>query len=202
MVSDLHSSESCNGKSKRLTSNELFTKLSEVLKALEAFKNNYHKRLNVSLLARYLKLSNEDVDKIIVLILEFQRIFKSTLKDYHLKKKIIDSQIYFITEKEYEEIPKEVHMNQSHAKLLSDVIYTFKHVNRGKGFNLKFANTELLRNIKMLKNMYPYFFRVNGNNLTYPSEAGLRLGDIIISYTKTHKKLNDIKVENSHIIFE
>jgi hypothetical protein len=93
-------------------------------------------------------------------------------------------------------------MNHSSAQLLSDVTYTFKHVNRGKGFNLKFTNTQLLKNIKTLKAIYPYLFFENGNNLTYPSEMGLLLGEAILSYSKTHKKLTDIKLNHSLITFE
>jgi len=204
MVSDLNAQKSVNRKSKRLDEKKVLNTLNNILKALEAFEGNYHKKLNYEKLSEYLKLSTPDANNILTLVLKFQKIFKNTFKHHQLQRKIVNGAIYLIADKDNTcpLIPKQIHMTRSSAKLLSDVTYTFKHVNRGKGFNLKFINTELLKNIKKLKATYPYLFMENGNNLTYPSEMGLLLGEAIFSYSKTHKKLTDIKLNHSLITFE
>ncbi len=204
MVSDANVHESVNRKAKRLDRRETLSALNNVLKALEAFEGNYHKKLNYEKLAEYLKLSTQDANKILTLVLKFQKLFKNNFKYHRLKRKIVNGAIYLIADKDDTTplIPKQIQMTQSSAKLFSDITYTFKYVNRGKGFNLKFINNELLKNMKTLKTTYPYLFTENGNNLTYPSEMGLLLGETILSYRKTHKKLTDIELNHSLIIFE
>ncbi len=204
MVSDLNAHESVNRKAIRLDEKKALTTLNNILKALEAFHGNYHKKLNYERLAEYLKLSDQDANNILTLVLKFQKLFKNTFKHHQLQRKIVNGAIYLIADKDDTRpiIPKQIHMTHSSAQLLSDVTYTFKHVNRGKGFNLKFTNTKLLKNMKTLKANYPYLFTENGNNLTYPSEMGLLLGETILSYSKTHKKLTDIELNNSLITFE
>jgi len=204
MVSDLNVDENINRKAIRLDEKKAITTLNNVIKALEAFEGNYHKKLNYEKLTEYLKLSDQDANNILTLIFKFQKLFKRTFKHHQIQRKIVNGAIYLIANKDDKTpiIPKQIHMTHSRARLLSDVTYTFKHVNRGKGFNLKFANTELLKNIKTLKATYPYLFMENGNNLTYPSEMGLLLGEAILSYSKIHKKLTEIELNNSLITFE
>ena len=204
MVSDLSTHESVNRKAIRLDEKKVLNTLNNILKALEAFEGNYHKKLNYEKLSEYLKLSTPNANNILTLVLKFQKIFKTTFKHHQLQRKIVNGAIYLIADKDDKTplIPKQIHITPSSAQLLSDVTYTFKHINRGKGFNLKFTNTELLKNIKTLKATYPYLFMENGNNLTYPSEMGLLLGETILSYSKIHKKLTEIKLNNSLITFE
>jgi len=204
MVSDLNVDENINRKAIRLDEKKAITTLNNVIKALEAFEGNYHKKLNYEKLTEYLKLSDQDANNILTIIFKFQKLFKRTFKHHQIQRKIVNGAIYLIANKDDKTpiIPKQIHMTHSRARLLSDVTYTFKHVNRGKGFNLKFANTELLKNIKTLKATYPYLFMENGNNLTYPSEMGLLLGEAILSYSKIHKKLTEIELNNSLITFE
>ena len=204
MVSGQKVHESDHGKIYQGQQEESFTKIYSILKALEAFEGNYHKKLNYEKLAKYLELSTQDANNIISLILKFQKIFKQIFLEYHLDKKFVNGALYLIAHKDNARplIPQQINMTHTNAKLFSDITYTFKHVNRGKGFNLKLANTELLRNIKMLKMAYPYLFTENGNNLTYPSEIGLLLGEKILSYRKTHKTLSNIELHQTRIIFE
>ena len=204
MVSDLNAHESDNRKAIRLDEKNMFTVLNNMLKALEAFDGNYHKKLNYEKLAEYLKLSDQDANNALTLIFKFQKVFKTTFKHHQIQRKIVNGAIYLIADKDNTcpLIPKQIHMTPTAAKLLSDITYTFKHINRGKGFNLKFTNIELLKNIKTLKATYSYLFMENGNNLTYLSEMGLLLGETILSYSKTHKKLTDIELNNSLITFE
>jgi hypothetical protein len=164
--------------------------LKEFLRALEAFSDNYDKKFNVSKLARYLHLSSNETDQ----MMEF----------YSLKKNIRNSQIYFELEKDYNAIPlpEEIALNSSEKKLFRDFIYTFKHVQRGKGFNLNDRSNDLLKNLRALREIHPYLFRQNGNNLTYPSPIGLKLGNLMLSYNKCHKPFTSLKVENTQVNFE
>lgn len=178
--------------------------LKEFLRALEAFSDNYDKKFNVSKLARYLHLSSNETDQMMEFILYIQDIFKTVFKFYSLKKNIRNSQIYFELEKDYNAIPlpEEIALNSSEKKLFRDFIYTFKHVQRGKGFNLNDRSNDLLKNLRALREIHPYLFRQNGNNLTYPSPIGLKLGNLMLSYNKCHKPFTSLKVENTQVNFE
>jgi len=176
--------------------------INRVVTILEKFTNNYEKRLNFTKLAHLLNLNPSEVDEIITLILTFQEIFTSTFTTYIVKKKIVDNQIFLITEPKKSSqyiIPKKIKLSSDNFNLLSDIIYMFKFVKRGKGFDVKVNGNELLSNIKELWNYYPYFFEVNENGLMYPSEFGLKLGELILSYNKSGKAIESIPLDN-HII--
>lgn len=176
--------------------------INRVVTILEKFTNNYEKRLNFTKLARLLNLNPSEVDEIITLILTFQELFTSTFTTYIVKKKIVGNQIFLITEPKKSSqfiIPKKIKLSSDNFNLLSDIIYMFKFVKRGKGFDVKVNGTELLSNIKELWNYYPYFFEVNENGLMYPSEFGLKLGELILSYNKSGKIIESIPLDN-HII--
>jgi len=147
-----------------------------------------------------LKIPNSEVDGIIELLLNFQEKFEDVFSKYHIKKYRADNQIYLITERKNQldslEIPATIKITPSHLKLLNDVIYIFKHVKIGKGFDISKNGSELLTNLKELNNTHPYFFISKGNGLIYPSELGLKLGELIISYNKGNKEVKTLSIEN------
>ena len=179
-------------------------KMNEVLKVLEVFSDNFDKKFNISKLTQYFKLTPHEIDEIIILILHFQKLFKTVFKDHVLKRSIINNQSFIVLEKELNNIPlpQDIFITSLEKKIFSDIIYTFKHLKRGKVFDLNEPNTKLLKNLKQLREYYPYFFRQNGKNLIYPSEVGLKLGDLILSYNKTSIKFLELKLEYSRVIFK
>jgi hypothetical protein len=187
---------------------ELLRKLHQVVLAIEEFKNHYDKKLNVSKLVKFLKLDGINIDELIHLILTFQRQFNEVFKDHILCKKILNGQIYLVPQKKlhnYKEkilvVPETVILEHSESKVLSDVIYLFKHVRRGKGFDLKAHASELVNNIILLKQNHPYFFIKNGNDLVYPSQIALELGTKIHTYHKSNKQVKTLTLHNCNFIF-
>ena len=178
--------------------------LTRVVKMLEKFKDNYEKRFNFTKLAEYLKLGPLEVDKIIILIFSFQELFIKTFDTYIIRKRIMDNQIFLITEPKIlnNTIPNKIKLSLNDFNLLSDIIYMFKFVKRGKGFNVHANGTELLNNIKNLWDYYPYFFEINENSLMYPSKFGLRLGELILSYKKSGKVIESIHLDKHIIMVE
>ncbi|MFX0073735.1 MAG: hypothetical protein ACFFAO_21865 [Candidatus Hermodarchaeota archaeon] len=183
--------------------------LNQIVNALEAFKNNYYKKFNFSKLASHLKIGESNVNELIEFILNFQHMFKTTLNNYELKKMDDGNSIFLIAElKEEDQIQtiksfnKLVECDKQDAKLISDFIYTFKFIKRGKGFDLDCPNTELLKKLKALKLKHPFLFCRNGNNLIYPSELGLKLGETIISYNKGNKKIDNLKINEYFFKFD
>ena len=71
---------------------------------------------------------------------------------------------------------------------------------RGKGFDVHTNGTDLLKNVKELCDFYPYCFQEQKNGLIYPSEFGLKLGEIILSYKKSNKKIEKIEIGDTKII--
>ena len=178
--------------------------LNQIIDALGAFKDHYNKKFNFTKLANLLKIPASEIEQVVSLVLKFQEKFETVFGDYRIKKEIINGQIYFAARKKNVDTPGKVEINleKDQAKLLSDVIYTFKFVKRGKGFDLKFVSSELVKDIKKLMKAHPCLFHKNGNNLVYPSETALKLGDAILSYNKSGKKINEFKVNNYNFVID
>jgi len=196
-------------ESKNYDTPAFLRKLHQILSALGEFKNRYHKKLNFSKLVDFLKLDDADKDELIYLILRFQKQFDEVFKDHILEKKIIGGHTYLVSEKKphtYKEkillIPNTVRLDNKDSKILSDVIYLFKFVRRGKGFDLEESTTDLVKNVKLLKQEHPYFFIKNGNNLVYPSQIAVELGNMIQAYNKSNKLLKTITLHKCNFLFE
>ena len=186
--------------------------LNHVVDALGAFKHRYDRKFNISELSKYLRIPNADINSLISLILNFQEKYETVFNNYHLKKKIMNNKVYLIAERNSEQqldpaenvpsIPNIINLKRDHAKLLSDIIYIFQHVKRGKAFDLNCSDSNLLKNLKIMKDTHPYLFYYNGNGLIYPSEIGLQLGNLIHSYNKSNKKITNLVIENTTIVFD
>jgi hypothetical protein len=185
--------------------------INKALDTLTEFKNKYDKKLNCSKLAKYLNVSESEIYELIKLILNFQKIFRNTFEQHRINKKIENNQYYLITQRIKRSInqsensfheSKKIYLNKSEMNAFSDFTYAFKYVKRGKGFELENNENHLFQNLKNLYHDHPYLFRKNGNNLVYPSEIGLKLGELILSYNKCNKNIQKIKLENYNFIFE
>lgn len=187
-----------------LRNRNLLQVLHQILDVLSKFEKNYNKRLNFSKFASYLKLSPAEVEEIILLLLNFQELYETTLNKYSLRKRINNNQVYLITEKTQmlNSIPLKIRMLQSHINQFNDIIYFFKHIKRGKGFDVQTNGTDLLKNVKELCDYYPYCFQEQQNGLVYPSEFGLKLGELLLSYKKSNKNIKKIDVEETQIIVD
>jgi len=215
----IHDNPKSNGTNQNVYSNfsEVIDMLNHVINALGEFKNRYDKKFNFSELSKYLKIPKADVDKLISLILNFQEKYENVFTNYRLKKKIINATTYLVAEKkiEYENKSNVVNLNEKEksypnaitlkrdqAKLLSDMIFIFQNLKRGKAFDLNYPESQLLINLKIMKDNHPYLFYNNGNGLIYPSELGIQLGNLIHSYNKSNKKLMNLKFKNTTVIFD
>ncbi|MFX1395151.1 MAG: hypothetical protein ACFFAH_16505 [Promethearchaeota archaeon] len=188
--------------------------INQIINAIGEFEGHYDKKFNFSKLTKLLKIPASEINHIISLILNFQDKFERVFSEYKLKKKEINGQIYFITEKKASPMTNktlennntttviEKSLSKAHSNLLNDIIYVFKHIERGKGFNLSDKTTELLRNVKELYRIHPYLFQKNGNNLLYPSDIALKLGDAILSYMKSGKNINTMTINNYNFIID
>ncbi|MBY8982288.1 MAG: hypothetical protein KGD57_05020 [Candidatus Lokiarchaeota archaeon] len=181
-----------------------------IIDALNAYKGNYHKKFNFEKLITQLPGSIIESGDIIKIILKFQELFHTTFKDYELIPKKINNTLYFTTKANPSRIEEnkdenikdeiiEIRLAKNDLNILNDIVYMFKHVNRGKGFNLALNNSDLINNIKTLNKIYPEMFYVNGNNLVYPSKLGLELGETINSYFKCNRIFEVIMIDNYKI---
>ncbi len=173
--------------------------LNQLLDALEGFKDNYTKRFNFGRLMEHLKVPKAEIDDLIYLLLTFQETFNDVFKDYLLKKKIENGNLYLIAKKKKNtvmHIPAIITIRRSILPVFSDLINLFKYVKRGKGFDLEANGTNLLRKIKAIQKEYPYLLKVRENGLIYPSELGLKLGEVILSYNKSNKEFVDLLIDN------
>ncbi len=179
--------------------------INQTIESLGKFEDNYDKKFNFSELVRRLNIPSTEVDEFIYLLLNFQEKFENVFLTYRLKKKIENGTIYLTVEKrEIDSIPirppEIITFSPSQVQLLNDIIYTFKHVKRGKGFDIAKNGTELSSNLKQLRSEHPYLFEIKSNGLTYPSPFGLKLGDLIISYNKGNRELTEITIDNHKVL--
>ena len=193
-----------NGSNINFSTINLVQVLHQILEVLSKFADNYNKKLNFSKFADYLKLNPSEVEWIISLLLSFQELYEGTFKEYSLKKKIENGQIYLTTEKiqKLNMIPRKIRMSQFHFNTFNDIIYYFKHVKRGKGFDVLSNVTDLLKNAKELCDYYPYYFQEQKTGLIYPSEFGLKLGELMLSYKKSNKNIEKIELEKTEVLVD
>ncbi|MFX0039588.1 MAG: hypothetical protein ACFFCY_05010 [Promethearchaeota archaeon] len=177
--------------------------LNQIVDYLAKFEDHYDKKFNFSKLTKLLNIPSSEVDGVIYLLLNFQEKFETVFKKYQLQKYRTDNQLYLITEKRYEyktsPIPDTIEISNSHIALLNDIVYVFKHIKRGKGFDIVRNGSELLGKVKQLKEAHPYLFESNGSGVMYPSKLGLKLGETIISYNKCNKSLEKVTIQNHKI---
>jgi len=177
--------------------------INQILDILGKYSDNYEKKLNFTRLMQHLKIPTSEIEEFFSLILHFQEKFEHVFKEYRIKKKRQNSQIYLTVEKKVKEkTPRIIKILASDLNLFNDLIYTFKFVKRGKGFDTSKNDSELLTNLKELKIKHPYLFDPHENGVIYPTELGLKLGELIISYNKSNKKIKNIQIENYTFIVE
>jgi len=174
----------------------------QIINILNQFQDKYSKKFNFSKLVQYLNIPESESYEFLNLIFSFQNLFEGTFKKYQIRSKKEGSIIYLIAERKEEYLtPTNVQLSNRHAEFFNDLIYTFKSINRGKGFDIKNTNdVEFLNNIEEIRSKHPYLFQSKGNGLIYPSKVGLDLGNLIISYNKSNQKVETFKVDD--YIFE
>lgn len=168
-----------------------------IIDILEEFEDNYGKKLNFSKLVTLLNIPHVYTDEIASLFLKIQNVFENRFKNHRLKKKKENNSVYLFTE---ERIPSEITFTTLQIKLFNDLIYTFRHVKRGKGFDIVKNGTKLLSNLRLLKSEHPYLFEKNDNGLIYPSSFGLKLGDLIISYNNGNKEIKELTIDGYKVV--
>jgi len=171
--------------------------IDQIINILNEFQGKYHKKFNFSKLIQYLNIPESESYELLNLIFRFQDLFESVFKEYQIRSRRERNTIYLITKRKDEYLtPVHIQLSNRHTEFFNDVIYTFKSINRGKGFEIKNTNAEFLNKLRQLRSKHPYLFQSNGNGLIYPSKLGLDLGNLIISYNKSNQKIDTFKVNN------
>ncbi|MHA1756561.1 MAG: hypothetical protein ACTSVV_07320 [Promethearchaeota archaeon] len=173
-------------------------KLHGILDVLEKFKYNEDKKLNFNKLANSLEIPSNLLPKIAHLLVRFQEVFNS-LEEYELE---LDNQgnIYYfslmkntvpVKNENFFPPSKTIVLTEDEANILNDMIYSFKNIRRGAGFDLS-SQTKNER-ILQLFDKHPYFFFKNGNDLYYPSQLVLSLGQKLLMYKKSRRPFHELK---------
>ena len=173
----------------------------QIIEILSRFQVNYNKKLNFSKLVKYLNIPHSESEEVLVILFKFQKLFEEVFCEYSITKKRENNTTYLVAENKFQTRDRiQVSLSTAHIKLFNDIIYTFKFINRGKGFDLKSTETDFLKNLEHFRSEHPYLFNSNGNGIIYPSKLGLKLGEQIISYYKSNQKVDSYIIQN--YIFE
>lgn len=170
----------------------------QIINILNEFQGKYHKKFNFSKLIHLLNIPESESFELLNLIFRFQDLFETVFKQYQIRSRREGNTTYLITKRKDEYLtPVRIQLSNRHTKFFNDLIYTFKSINRGKGFDIANTNdVEFLNNLEHLRSEHPYLFQSNGNGLIYPSKIGLDLGNLIISYNKSNQKVDTFKIQN------
>ena len=97
---------------------------------------------------------------------------------------------------------KEVTLTQETYQIISDLIYFFKNINKGRGFEIYSDKDSSLHNkIKKLSESYPFFFR-KLNGFLYPSEVLYRLGTEAMSYKRSNQVPKELTILRYRFVIE
>lgn len=178
--------------------------LNQIVDYLGKFEKYYDRNFNFSKLVKLLRIPQSQTDDIIHLLLNFQEKFENVFTKYKIRRYLMNNQAYLIAEKKVKseviDAPLIIEISSSHIELLNDIIYIFKHIKRGNGFDIVKNGSELLAKVKKLRDTHPYLFETKGNGIVYPSELGLKLGELIISYNKSNKKIQTVNIGNHKFV--
>lgn len=98
---------------------------------------------------------------------------------------ILNNSIYFSYSENH---IKKISLNIRDYKDLSDIIYLFKNIRKGKGFEINSnSNIPVIAKIQGLYKQYPFMFK-KLNGYIFPSEIGYKLGIAALSF----KRINQI----------
>jgi hypothetical protein len=168
-----------------------------ILDILGEFENNYERRLNFSKLVELLKIPKSEIDGLINLVLHFQEKFNYVFIDYKIQKIRVNGDVYLTVKKKNSnkaKIPLKITISRAQLEQFNDIFYTFKYVKRGGGFDITKNRTKISTYLKKLNEGYPYLFEEKANGLIYPSNFGIKLGDLIISYNKSNRAINILNI--------
>jgi hypothetical protein len=172
-------------------------RLQTLIKLLEHYSQKNHLTLNLIKLTEMMNISQDELDILLEIVFQFQAIFKNGLQTKSLHKVRKNNMCYLsLSDCQSSVLNTGIELSKIQCNLLSDMIFEFQYISKGKGFDIRYPSTELIKNIKELKNLHPYFFEYRGNGLVYPTELALKIGKQLEIYNRTNKSVSKITCEN------
>jgi hypothetical protein len=95
-----------------------------------------------------------------------------------------------------------IKLTRQEVILWNDIIYAFRKVRRGRGFDPLDTSSGLARNVQRLYYKLPFLFTVGDKGDIYPSEFGFELGTELHAYLKTNRLPNTLKISKYQIFIE
>ena len=194
--------------------NDILNRINTLVDALMGFKDNPGKRLNITKLGKYLRFSPSEIEDSVELILKIQTYVDKILKGYEVEKVTQGASVYLKLRAKSDDDapslpigsspspPEELTMSDTYKQCFNDLIYVFKRVKKGSGFDVSNPNKDLINKLLLLKEKYPPLFERRENGLIYPSKVGMKLGEAIITSNKTNRELREVSIEGITIKFE
>ncbi|MEJ2251992.1 MAG: hypothetical protein P8Y97_20325, partial [Candidatus Lokiarchaeota archaeon] len=162
-----------------------------------------NRRLNLEKVCKLINLDQDLANPLLNLILYFQDLLCTTLRDYKLVPLRINGVSYIELQPFEDSNDKSerrcniIIISRSELDLLSDTTFVYRYINNGEGFNLHFSNglEEMIFN---LSKIHPYFFKRQNSHIIL-SSLGLELGDRVLQFKKIHKQFSELEIGNYFI---
>ncbi len=149
----------------------------------ENLPNNEVKSFNLNDLSEKLGLTKSELKFLFTIF-----IYACDYSNKYLNKiniKILKDTIYFTYSENH---IKKISLSIKDYKDLSDIIYLFKNIQKGRGFEINSnSNIPVITKIQGLYRQYPFMFK-KLNGYIFPSEIGYKLGIAALSF----KRINQI----------
>jgi hypothetical protein len=187
-----------------INSSDLIQRVYDLISALKPLKIKPNCKLNMANFGTCYKLSNEQLNVLVDLVLQFQSLFRDDLKGYHVQSEWRNGTSYLSlvpSIKKDNNCPKfrQLYLSSKEARILLDLTYVYQHVKIGKGFDPKLTQSEICQKAKELHKTHPYLMEKNGNSLLYPTSLAIKIGAELRIYAKLNRTITSLTIENQFI---
>lgn len=97
---------------------------------------------------------------------------------------------------------KQIQFSKKEILVWNDIIYTFRHIRRGKGFDPLDISSELSEDIQSFYYEYPFLFMVGERGDIYPSELGFKLGMKVYTYLRMNRLPDELRIDGYKIVLK
>jgi hypothetical protein len=173
--------------------------LRKILDLIMNMTSDSQRWLNLASVAQYFKLSNEQLEEYIDLILEMQSTFVQHHAEYYMVRKQVNQVTYLGSlplNSGLSSFNREIHLTHEEAGWLGDLIYHFQVIGRGRCLDLRQSNDLLTPHLRQLKAHHSYLFVDRGPHTVYPSPLAIEIGTHLHQLKRANKDVREFTIDH------
>lgn len=152
---------------------------------------------NLKDLSAELGISLEELNNLFAMFVSAQELSRG--KYECVKTQVSNDEVVFASDKEAREL---VSLKVEEYQNISDIVYLFKNIRRGRGFEANLdADNSIIEKIRGLNKKFSFLFR-RLNGFIYPTEVCYKLGVEALSFKRSNKVPHSLSVLNYQFIIK